>query len=92
MDLATSRLTLYRTKSGKPRGVPINSAVYDALRGLQATERASTGLVFKRQDGAAWGQIRTAFTTALRNAGIIGFRFHDLRHTFASHFVMAAGA
>jgi len=27
VDLSTSRLTLYKTKSGKPRGVPINRAV-----------------------------------------------------------------
>jgi site-specific recombinase XerD len=36
----------------------------------------------------AWGQIRTAFTTALSRAEIKGFRFQDLRHTAASHMVM----
>lgn len=88
VDLSTSRLTLYRTKSGKPRGIPVNRAVYDALVALEPDQGKRTGLVFKRRDGAAWGQIRTAFAGALTRAGIKGFRFHDLRHTAASHMVM----
>ena len=88
VDLSTSRLTLYRTKSGKPRGIPINRAVYDALVALQPEPAQRQGLVFARRDGAAWGQIRTAFATALERAAIKAFRFHDLRHTAASHLVM----
>ncbi len=88
VNLSTSAITLYRTKSNKPRGVPINRAVYDALVGLEPDPADRAGLVFKRRDGAAWGQIRTAFTSACAKAGIKAFRFHDLRHTAASHMVM----
>jgi integrase len=88
VDLSTSRITLYRTKSGKPRGVPLNGAVYDALVALEPDAARRQGRVFARCDGGAWGQVRTAFATALKRGGIEAFRFHDLRHTAASHMVM----
>jgi integrase len=87
----SARLTLYRTKSGKPRGVPLNADAVKALDTVEPDPAQRVGLVFRRQDGAEWGQIRTAFATAMTRAGITGFRFHDLRHTFASHFMMRGG-
>lgn len=88
VDLSTSRITLYRTKSGKPRGVPINRAVYEVLIALESDPARRAGLLFKKRDDRAWGQIRRAFEGALTKAGIKEVRFHDLRHTAASHLVM----
>jgi integrase len=88
VDLATSRITLYDTKNGRPRGVPVNRAVYDALIALEPDGAKRTGLLFRRADDRAWGKIRTAFESAVERAELKNFRFHDLRHTAASHMVM----
>lgn len=88
IDLSSARITLYETKNGAPRGQPLHAGVYDALLALQPSAEGRHGLVFKRKDGAAWGKVRTAFETAVKRAALTGFRFHDVRHTAASHMVM----
>ncbi len=85
IDLATSRITLYDTKNGEPRSVPVNSAVYAVLIALEPDPARRSGWVFRARNGGQWRHIKKSFTTALRRAGIQGIRFHDLRHTAASH-------
>jgi integrase len=92
VDLSTARLTLLQTKSGKPRGVPIGRAVYDALIALEPDPERRRGRVFPSGNDRRGSQIRTAFEAALKRAGIVGCRFHDLRHTAASHLVMRGAA
>jgi len=92
VNLSTFAITLYKTKSGKPRSIPIHADLEAALRAHESDPAKRQGLLFTKRDGRAWGQVRTAFETALDRAGIKDFRFHDLRHTFSSHFVMRGGS
>ncbi len=50
------------------------------------------GYVFCKLDGSRFIDINGAFRTALKKAKITDFHFHDLRHTFASHWIMRGGS
>ena len=83
-----AKITLYRTKNGKPRSVALNQAAYATLAALEPDLERRKALVFTRQNGQPWGDVDTAFRSVLKKAGIGNFRFHDLRHTAASHLTM----
>ena len=73
------------SKSGEMRYIQMNEAVKNVLIGIP--KQTNSPYVFCREDGMPY-DFRKSFETALRKSGIISFRFHDLRHTFASHLVM----
>ena len=84
------RLTLHfpDTKNGTPRRVPVVGPAVEALRAQFDRDPTQTGWVFKGRSDTApanldkpWARVRTA-------AGLIDFRFHDLRHTTASYLTM----
>ncbi len=92
VDLGARRVWFPQTKTGKARGVPLNSRVVAALAGIAHRE----GEVFRTQAGRPYsarpgggGQIKTGFTAACRRAGITGFTPHGCRHTWATWFYAA---
>ena len=81
-----------RSKSGRSRTIPVNSALYDVLRKLKLKSNGTGGKVFLYEDPSNGKErpvktVRRAFTQACRRAGINNFRFHDLRHTFATRLI-----
>ncbi|MCO6440705.1 MAG: site-specific integrase [Nitrococcus mobilis] len=91
VDLIRSILTVhgYGAKSGQTRHIPLNTEALAVLQGWQKTTEASKGLVFPGRDGGRLDNINKSWRGVLSDAGITGFRFHDLRHHFASKLVMA---
>lgn len=68
-------------KNGRPHSVPLNEA---AMQVLLRREGHHQTHVFT-YEGNPIGQVNTkAWRNALQRAGILDFRWHDLRHTFAT--------
>jgi len=88
IDLSNRVISLVQTKNREIREIPINDTVLEILIRLRKNSKVS--YVFCKKDGNPYKDIRGGFQSALRKAGIKDFRFHDLRHTFASHLVMAS--
>jgi integrase len=89
-QIRNDHIYLRKTKSNKKREIPIN----DDLTGLFKRIRKKQHLTFQHvfvYQGRRIESVKTAFNAALRRASIEDFRFHDLRHTFASHFIMRTG-
>lgn len=75
-------------KSGKTRHIPLNQRAKDALIAWQSDSQDS-GFVFEGEAGNALTDIKKPWANLLKAAKIKEFRFHDLRHHFASKLVMA---
>lgn len=80
------------TKTGRKRYVPINSVVKNVFERLLQEQRGE--FVFCNEDGTPVDahHLYRDFQNAQKRAGFTKvIRFHDLRHTFASHFMMNGG-
>ena len=64
----------------------MNDRLTETLKSIKRSDISS--YVFCDKDGKPYYRFEKSFATALTTAGIRDFRFHDLRHTFASSLVM----
>ncbi len=88
VDLKHGFILLDVTKNDERREIPINATLRSTFTGL--TRRLDTPHVFyDPYTGKPYKSFKRSFKTALRRAKIHDFRFHDCRHTFSSHLVMA---
>ncbi|MCX5792443.1 MAG: site-specific integrase [Elusimicrobia bacterium] len=81
VDLEHGTIYILISKSGKPREVPITPRLKEVMLG---TRPKPEGKVFE----IAHITFRRLFDRLKAESGIAYFRFHDIRHTFASHFYM----
>ncbi|TAA11079.1 DUF4102 domain-containing protein [Pseudoxanthomonas winnipegensis] len=85
VNLEAKMLTIRaeHAKSGRQRHVPLNVEALDVLRRWRSVDCKPAQRVF------AVGDVKKGWGKLLTDAGIEQFRFHDLRHHFASKLVRA---
>jgi integrase len=94
IDFLNQNLTVQGdgAKSGKTRHVPLNTEALTILRQWEKQtfgNSGKNGLVFPGKNGERLDNVNKSWKTLLEGTSIRDFRWHDLRHTFASKLVMA---
>ena len=98
LSLEWPRVSIFRktilikeTKNGKPKTLPLNKFALGVLEQRSKVRSIKNDFVFFNRNGKKINphNLRTSFYIAIRKAEIEDFRFHDLRHTFATRLAQA---
>ena len=87
VDLKRGAVTFHHTKNGERRALPLTGHALALMRQHAQVRHLDTALVFP-STSTKRRRIRDAWEYAIERANIADFRFHDLRHTFASYLAM----
>jgi integrase len=89
VDFSTGLILIRHSKNGHSRHIPMDSAIVALLKTYP--HHQSSDVVFANANGQQFKGVREGFTNACKRARFSDLHFHDLRHTFASQWVMASG-
>ncbi|MGH9971968.1 MAG: tyrosine-type recombinase/integrase [Pyrinomonadaceae bacterium] len=84
VDFSRRVLILTKTKSGKDREIPMNPEVVKTLFALRSRSKGQEYVFTNERTGTRIKEVKRAFGTALKIAGIKGLVWHDLRATFGT--------
>jgi len=91
VDLQAKQLTITgdSAKNSHTRHIPLSKQAWACLAQWRRQQQESSGLIFQSPvTGKRLNNVYTAWKSLKKSAGISDFRFHDLRHHFASSLVM----
>jgi integrase len=99
IDFPRRHITLRQTKNGARRSVPLVSPAFEVFEARSKVRRLDTPLVFpgmknprKPKDAIRPKDLTKPWETARQKAGLVDFRFHDLRHSAASYLAMSGAS
>jgi integrase len=89
VDLPREMILLERTKNGDRLGMPMCQPVVTMLTQIKNGRTKLGGPVFLQTNGepVTGDMVTIGFRRTCMKLGVVDFRFHDLRHTFASALV-----
>lgn len=87
-DTKTITVAGATTKTSDTRHIPMNKETIGVLEAWKK-QVSESPYVFPGQGGGRFEDVKSAWLKLLERAQIDGFRWHDMRHDFASRLVMA---
>lgn len=91
IDFGRGVITLHETKNGETRSLPLVSSAFAMLKERAKVRSLNDNRVFPPTSRAKKSQcldLRQPWDKAIKEAGIVNFHWHDLRHTAASYLAM----
>lgn len=94
VDILRKTIIIQESKNGKPRTIPLDRVAFDILVEKSKIRNIKYDFVFTSRIGTKIDRhnLRRIFDLAVEKAGIQDFRFHDLRHTFATRLAQKGGS
>jgi integrase len=89
IDFQRGLIYVPNSKTGRDYAVPMNEDVRNTLRQIRSTVRGDGHVFFNPDTVKPYKDIKKAFSTACKLAGIQNLHWHDLRHTFGTRLAEA---
>lgn len=89
IDFKNQRIYYLNTKNNTNRGVPVSKKLLIKIKTYLKVYNIKSGYLFINDKKTTLIYMKGAFEQLIKDLKIKDFRFHDLRHTAASYFLMS---